>query len=90
MLVFILNMENMEYWAVIRFLHLKDFIRNESSALDEGARSYLTVKNWMIEFKPSRTKYRRLRSERPKNITPPEIVDNIYNMFLKDRRLKLH
>ena len=56
--------------------------------LGEHAPSYATVKNWMAQFK--RGDFSNCvapRPGRPKTMTTPEIIDQIHELILEDRRL---
>jgi len=56
--------------------------------LGEHAPSYVTVKNWVAQFKRGdfSTCVGR-RPGRPKTVTTPEIIDKIHVLILEDRRI---
>ena len=53
-----------------------------------GAPSYASVKNWVAHFRHGdfSTCYAP-RSGRPKTVTTPEIIDQIHELLLEDRRI---
>jgi len=56
--------------------------------LEEHAPSYATVKNWVVQFK--RGDFSTCfapRPGRPKTVTTPEIIDQIYELILEDLRI---
>jgi transposase len=56
--------------------------------LGEHAPSYATVKNWMAQFK--RGDFSTCDAPRPgrhKTVTNPEIIDQIHELILEDRRI---
>ena len=55
--------------------------------LGEHAPSYTTVKNWVAQFKRLgfSTCYEPCLG-RPKTVTTPEIIDQIHELILEDRR----
>ena len=56
--------------------------------LVEHAPSYVTVKNWVAEFK--RGDFSTCDAPRPgrsKTVTNPEIIDHIHELILEDRRI---
>ena len=55
-----------------------------------SAPSFATVYNWLNEFTCGRTPTKdRPWSGRPLEVTTPEMIDEIQDMLLADRRLKL-
>jgi len=55
--------------------------------LGEHAPSYATVKNWMAQFKHGDfSTCVAPRPGRPKTVTTPEIIDQIHELILEDRR----
>ena len=57
--------------------------------LEEYAPSYVTVKNWVARFKRGDfSTYDAPRPGRPKTVTTPEIIDQIHELILEDRRCK--
>ena len=56
--------------------------------LGEHASSYVTVKNWVAQFKRGEfSTFVAPRPRRPKTVTTPEIVDQIHELILEDRRI---
>jgi len=56
--------------------------------LGEHAPSYATVKNWVAQFK--RTDFSTCDAPRPgrlKTVTTPEIIDQIHELILENRRI---
>jgi len=55
--------------------------------LGEHAPSYATVKNWVSQFKCGDfSTCVAARPGRPKTVTTPEIIDQIHELILEDRR----
>ena len=58
--------------------------------LKEHTPSYVTVKNWVAQFKRSDVStYDAPRPGRPKTVTTPEIIDQIHELILEDRRISV-
>ena len=84
---------NIETRAVIKFFFLqgkapKEIHANLREKLGENVPSYATVKNWMTQFK--RGDFFTCdapRPGRPKTLTIPEIIDQIHELILEDRRI---
>jgi len=56
--------------------------------LGEYAPSYATVKNWVVQFKRGGfSTCDALRPGRPKTVTTPEIIDQIHELILEERRI---
>ena len=54
----------------------------------EHAPSYATVKNWVVQFKRGDfSTCDAPRPGRPKTVTTPEIIDQIYELILENRRI---
>ena len=50
--------------------------------------SYVTVKNWEVQFKRGDfSTYDAPRPGRPKTVTTPEIIDQIHKLILEERRI---
>jgi len=86
------DFNNIETRAVIKFfLQGKapkeiDTILRET--LGEHAPSYATVKNWVVQFKRGDfSTCNAPRPGRPKTVTTPEIIDQIHELILEDRRI---
>jgi len=59
-----------------------------TETLRERAPSYTTVKNWVTQFKRGDfCKCDVLRPGRPKTVTTPEVIDQIHELILEDRRI---
>jgi len=88
------DFNNMETRAVIKvFFFLQGKAPKEIQAiltetLGEHAPSYATVKNCVVQFKRDDfSTYDAPRPGRPKTVTTPEIIDQIHEIILKDRRI---
>ena len=87
------DFNNMETRAVINFFFLQGKALKEIHAilaetLGENAPSYATVKNWVAQFK--RRDFSTCdvpRLGRPKTVNTPEIIDQIHELILEDRRI---
>ena len=89
------HFNNMETWAVIKspppFLQgkaPKEIHAILTQTWGEHAPSYATVKNWVAQFK--RGDFSTCdgpRPGRPKTVTTPEIIDQIHQLILEDRRI---
>jgi len=83
---------NMESRAVIKFFSLQGKALREIHAIltdtwVEHAPSYATVKNWVSQFKYGDfPPMMRLVLDDPK-VTTPEIIDQIHELILEDRRI---
>ena len=83
---------NIETRAVIKFF-LQYKVRKEirvilTETLGEHAPLYATIKNWMDQFK--RGDFSTCNAPRPgqtKILTTPEIIDQIHELILEDRRI---
>jgi len=89
-----LDFNNMETRAVIKyFFPLQGKAPKEihailTEALGEHAPSYVTVKNWVAQFKRGNfSTCDAPRPGRPKTVTTPEIIDLINEIILEDRRI---
>jgi len=59
-----------------------------TETLGEHAPSYATVKNWVAQFKHGDfSTCDAPRLGRPKTVTTPEIIDQIHELILEDRRI---
>ena len=68
----------------------KEIYANLIETLGEHAPSYATVKNWVAQFK--RGDFSTCDAPppgRPKTVTVPEIIDQIYDLILEDRRISV-
>ena len=51
---------------------------------------YATIKNWVAQFKRGDfSTYVAPRHGRPKTVTTPEIIDQIHELILEDRRISV-
>jgi len=85
---------NMETRTVIKFFFpLQGKVPKKIHAIltetvREHTPSYVTVKNWVAQFKRGDfSTCVALHPERPKTVTAPEIIDQIHEIILKDRRI---
>jgi len=87
------NFNNMEMRALIKFFFLqgkapKEIYAFMTETLREHAPQYATVKNWVVQFKRGDFSTCDVpRPERPKTVTTPEIIDQIHELILEDRRI---
>ena len=88
------HINNIETRAVIKFFFfwkgkaLKEIHAILTEKLGEHAPSYATVKNWVAKFK--RGDFSTCGAPhpgRPKTVTTPEIIDQIHELILEDRRI---
>ena len=88
------DFNNMETRAVINFFFLQGKAPKEIHAiltetLGEYAPSYATVKNCVVQFKLGDfSTCVAPRPGRPKTVTTPDIIDQIHELILEDRRCK--
>jgi histone-lysine N-methyltransferase SETMAR len=90
-----LKMDKIEYRAVIKFFVKEGLMPNEINlkfikVRRDSSPSFSTIKKWAAEFKRGRTS---LEDDPcygcPKSATPPEIIEQVHNMVLDDRRMKV-
>ena len=86
------HFNNMETRAVIKFFFSckapKEIHAILIETLGEHAPSYATVKNWVAQFKRGDfSTCDAPRPGRPKTVTTPEIIDQIHEISLEDRRI---
>jgi len=87
------DFNNMKTRSVIKFLPLQGKASKEIHAilketLGEHAPSYATVKNWVAQFKRGDfSTCDAPRTGRPTTVTTPEIIDQIHELILEDRRI---
>ena len=88
------DFNNMEARAVIRFFFFlqgkapKEIHAILTETLGEHASSYATVKNWLAQFKRGDFfTCNASRPGRPKTVTTREIIDEIHELILEDRRI---
>ena len=89
-----LKMDKIEYRAVIKFF-VKRRTPNEIRSkfvkvYGDSSPSFSTNKKWAAEFKRGRTSLEDdPREGRPKSAPPPEIIEQVHDMVLDDRLMKL-
>jgi len=88
-------MDKFEYRTVIKFFVQGGLTPNEIHSkfikvYGESSPSFSTIKKWAAEFKRGRTSLQDdPRKGHPKSATPPEIVKQVQDMVLDDRRMKV-
>jgi len=87
------DFNNIKTRAVIKFFFPlqgkapKEIYAILKETLGEHAPSYATVRNWVAQFKRSDfSTCDAPRPGRPKTVTTPEIIDQIHELILEDRR----
>jgi transposase len=89
------KMDKTEYRAVIKLFLKESLTPNEIHSkfikvYGDSSLSFSTIKKWAAEFKHVRTSLEDdPREGRPKNATPPEIIEQVHDMVLGDRRMKV-
>ena len=85
-----LKMDKIKYCAVIKFFVKEGLTPNEiHSKYVDSSPSFSTIKKWAAEFKHGRTSLEDDPCEgRPKSATAPEIIEQVHDMVLDDRRIK--
>ena len=87
------DFNNMETWAVTNFFFLQGKAPTKIHAilketLGEYAPSYAIVKNWVAQFKHGDFSTCVAPDPgRPKTVTTLEIIDQIHELILDDRRI---
>jgi len=57
----------------------------------DSSPSFSKIKKWAAAFKRGHTSLEDdPREGHPKSATPPEIIEEVHNMVLDDRRMKVH
>jgi histone-lysine N-methyltransferase SETMAR len=88
-------MDKIEYRAVIKFFVKEGLTPNEIHSkfikvYGDSSPSFSTIKKWAAEFKCGRTSLEDdPREGRPKSATPPEIIEQAYDMVLDDWQMKV-
>ena len=88
-----LKMDKIEYCLVIKFFVKEGLTPNEIHSkfikvYGASSLSFSTIKKWAAEFKRGRTCLEDdPREGRPKSVTTPEIIEQVHDMVLIDRRL---
>jgi histone-lysine N-methyltransferase SETMAR len=88
-------MDKIEYRAVIKFfvnggLTPNEIYSNCIKVYGDSSPSFSTIKKWAAEFKRGRTSLEGdPREGRPKSATTPEIIEQVHDMILDERRMKV-
>jgi histone-lysine N-methyltransferase SETMAR len=88
-------MDKTEYRAVIKFFVKEGLTPNEIyskliKVYGASSPSFSTIKKWAAEFKHGRTTLEDdPRKGRAKSATTPEIIEQVHDMVLDDRRMKV-
>ena len=88
-------MDKIEYRAVTKFFVKEGLTPNEIYSkfikiYGDSSPSFPTIKKWAAEFKRGRTSLEDdPREGRPKSATTPEIIEQVHDMVLDDRRVKV-
>jgi transposase len=88
-------MDKIEYRAIIKFFVKEGLTPNEiyskfMEVYGDSSPSFSTIKKWAAEFKRGHTSLEDdPREGHPKSATPPEIIEQMHNMVLDDRRMKV-
>jgi histone-lysine N-methyltransferase SETMAR len=90
-----LKIDKIEYRAVIKFfvkegLTLNVINSKSIKVYGDSSPSFSTIKKWAAEFKCGRTGLEDdSREGRPKSATTPEIIEQVHDTVLDDRRMKV-
>jgi len=88
-------MDKIEYHAVIKLFVKEGLTQNEIHSkfikvYGDSSPSFSTIKKWAAEFKRGRTSLEDdPREGRPNSATTPEIIEQVHDMLLDDRRMKV-
>jgi transposase len=88
-------MDKIQYRAVIKFFVKEGLTPNKIHSkfikvYGDSSPSFSTIKERAVEFKRGRTSLEDdPREGRPKSATTPEIVEQVHDMLLGDRRMKV-
>jgi hypothetical protein len=88
-------MDKTEYRAVIKFFVKEGFTPNATHSkfikvYRDSSPSFSTIKKWAAKFKLGRTSLEDdPRKGRPKSATTPKIIEQVHDMVLDDRRMKV-
>jgi transposase len=89
-------MDKIEYRAIIKFFVKEGLMPNEINlkfikVYRDSSPSFPTIKKWAAEFKRGCTSLESdPRGGHPKSAPPPEIIEQVHDMVLDDRRMKAH
>jgi len=84
-----------EYRAVIKFFVKEGLTPNKIysefiKVYGDSSSSFSTIKKWAAEFKRGRTNLEGdPREGPPKRVATPEIIEEVHDMVLDDRRMKV-
>jgi histone-lysine N-methyltransferase SETMAR len=88
-------MDKIEYRAVIKLFVKEGLTPNEFHSkfikvYGDSSPSFSTIKKWTVEFKRGRTSLEDdPREGRPKSATNPEIIEQVHDLVLDDRRMEV-
>jgi histone-lysine N-methyltransferase SETMAR len=89
-------MDKIEYGVILKFFVKEGLTPNKIYSkfikfYGDSSPSFSTIKKWAAEFKLGCTSHEvDPREERPKNATTPEIIEQVHDVVLDDRRMKVH
>jgi transposase len=90
-----LKIDKIEYCAVINFFLKEGLTPNEIyskflKVYGDSSPLISTIKKWTAEFKHGHASLEDdIREGRPKSATTPEIIEQVHDMLLDDRRMKV-
>jgi len=90
------KIDKIEYRAVIKFFVKEGLTPKEIhwkfiKVYGDSSPSFSTIKKWAVEFKRGRTSLEdNSLGGRPKSAKTPEIIEQVHDMALDDRRMKVH
>jgi len=90
-----LKMDKIEYRPVIKFFVKEGLTPNEIhlkfiKVYGDSSPSFSTIKKWAAEFKRGRICLEDdPRKKRPKSATTPEIIEQVHDILLGDRQMKV-
>jgi len=88
-------MDKIQYRTVIKFFVKEGLTPHEIylkfiQVYGDSSPSFSTIKKWAAEFKRGRTSLEGdPREGRPKSATTPEIIEQVHDTVLDDRRMKV-
>jgi transposase len=88
-------MDKIEYRAVVKFFVKEGLMPNEIHSkfiqvYGDSSLSFSTIKKWAAEIKRDRTSLEDdPREGRPKSALTPKIIEQVHDIVLDDRRMKL-
>jgi transposase len=88
-------MDKIEYLSFIKFFLKEGLIPNEihskfTNVYGNSSPSFSTFKEWAADFKRGRSRLEGdPREGRPKSATTPEIIEQMHDMLLDARRMKV-